>query len=260
MPIHCDHLDGGIAVIEISKPERRNALDLEMFESLAAQWERLAVDASVRCVLLTGSGAKAFCAGADLSEHLDRRPGIDDLVDRALLKTTMFPKPIVAAIRGACVAGGLELALAVDIRIASDDAQFGLPEVRWGIVPSGGGAMKLCDQIGLARAMDMLLTGRMLHAEEAERIGLVSQRCASRDVAEIALERARAISANSANAVAAVKRIALGRRASEYARAEADERHLVELVRGTGDPEEGKRAFLEKRKPRFGPIARELSH
>lgn len=253
MPIQCERGDDAIATVIISNPARRNCLDLEMFRALAQLWPQLEHDARVRCVILGGDGDKAFCSGADLGAHLDRLPEIDDLIEQGLLKTRHFHKPLVAAIQGSCVAGGLELALAADIRICADDAVLGLPEVRWGIMPSGGGAMKLCDQIGQAKAMDLLLTGRLINGREADAIGLVSQACPSAQVWAVARARAQAIAANSPSAVIAAKRAALQSRAGGYAQREPIERSLVALLRANGDPEEGKSAFLEKRQPAYGP-------
>ncbi len=116
----------------------------------------------MRAIVVTGAGDRAFCAGADLTANVTDHPGFADLVARALLKTDLMATPLIAAINGHCLAGGLELALAADIRIASRAAKFGLPEVKWGLIPSAGGTMKLVDQIGYAAAMDLLLTGRLI--------------------------------------------------------------------------------------------------
>lgn len=259
MPILCECLEDGVTVVRISNPGKRNALDLPMFRALSDLWPSLDRDAQVRCVVVAGDeSGQAFCSGADLSAHLDRLPGIDDLIQAALLKTSLFHKPLVAAIRGSCVAGGLELALAADIRIAAHDATLGLPEVRWGIVPSGGGAMKLCDQVGHAKAMDLLLSGRLVSGREADAIGLVSQCCESTEVWPVAMARARVIAANSPSAMVAAKRGALERYALLYAQLEPLERSGVARVRAAGDPEEGRRAFIEKRKPVFGPVPDDL--
>ena len=179
-----------------------------MLEGLAELWPRVASDRSVRAIVLTGAGDDAFCAGADLSANMIERPGFDDLVEKALLKTTLMPKPLIAAINGHCIAGGLELALAADIRIAREDAKLGLPEVRWGLIPSAGGTMKLADQIGYAAAMDLLLTARLIDGREAERIGLVTMACPAADVRPVAFARAEMVAANSPVAVSAAKRLA----------------------------------------------------
>jgi enoyl-CoA hydratase len=250
MPIFDTVVEAGIFEVRISNPKQRNALSLDMFETLAALWPRLAADSAIEVVVLRGEG-EAFCSGADLSANLDRRDAIDALIDRAFLKTKFFPKPLITAIQGACVAGGLELTLASDIRIAADNAVIGLPEVCWGLLPSGGGAMKLVDQIGYAKAMDLLLTGRLIDGREAERIGLVTEVCPAAETWERALQRARMIVANSPTAVTGAKRAAIARRAEFYDALEDEERALVRTVRATGDAERGKAAFAERRVPVF---------
>jgi enoyl-CoA hydratase/carnithine racemase len=250
MAVHVELIEPGIVGVTLSNLARRNALDGRMFEDLAELWPRLAADDSLDVVLLGGEGEN-FSSGADLSAHLDRRPDIDELIDRALLKTRFFPVPLVAAIRGACIAGALELVLACDIRIAAEDARLGFPETSRGILPSGGGTMKLADQIGHARAMDLLLTGRLISGREAERIGLVSE-CQPGDVVwDTALARAKVIAATSRVAARAAKRaVALGHM-ERYQALETAEREIVAEVRLSGHPEEGKAAFLEKRRPVF---------
>jgi enoyl-CoA hydratase/carnithine racemase len=250
MAVYAELIERGIIGLTLSNPSRRNALDGKMFEDLAELWPRLEVDDSIDVVLLRGEGDN-FSAGADLSAHLDRRPDIDEQIDRALLKTRFFPIPLVAAIRGACIAGGLELVLACDIRIAAEDARLGFPETSRGILPSGGGTMKLADQIGYAKAMDLLLTGRLISGREAERIGLVSECQSGDEVWDAALARAHAVAATSRVAARATKRaVALGHMGL-YQALEIAEREIVAEVRRSGDPEEGKAAFLEKRRPVF---------
>jgi enoyl-CoA hydratase/carnithine racemase len=246
-----DQPAAGVTQLTLDNPSRRNALTYGMFESLAKLWPELESDSSVRAVVVAGAGAEAFCSGADLSANLQEREGIDDLVDRALLKTVFFSKPIVAAIAGHCVAGGLELALAADIRVASHDAKIGLPEVRWGILPSGGAAMKLIEQIGHANAMDLLLSGRLIDGRRAEQIGLVSTSVAREEVLPESLARAELIAANSPVAVAATKRAALARRYASYQEHEPTERALVAHVRASGHPRIGIEAFLAGRTPVF---------
>lgn len=241
----------GVAHVVLDNPSRRNALTYEMFEGLAALWPQLEADRSVRVVLVSGADDAAFCSGADLSAGMAERPGMDDLVDRALLKTALFTKPIVAAINGHCVAGGLELALAADIRIAWEDARLGFPEVRWGILPSGGGAMKLIDQIGHARAMELLLSGRLIDGRKAERIGLVNEAVPLAEVKCMAMDCATRIAANSPKAVAATKTAALGHRCAGYASREAAERALVARVRASGHWRIGVEAFLTRRSPLY---------
>lgn len=250
MPVVAEAIEPGIVCVTLSNPARRNAFDLAIFEGLAELWPRLSEDDALDAVVLRGEG-DTFSAGADLSAHLDRRQGIDDLIDRAFLKTRFFAPPLIAAIRGACIAGALELVLAADIRICAEDARLGFPETRYGILPSGGGTMKLADQIGYAKAMDLLLTGRLISGREAERIGLVTECLPDDAVWDAALAAARTIAANSRVATRAAKRaVALGYMQCYQAR-EPREREIVAEVRRTGHPEDGKAAFLAKRRPLF---------
>ncbi|MBM6594862.1 enoyl-CoA hydratase/isomerase family protein [Microvirga pudoricolor] len=251
MSIECDLSSAGIATVTLSNPARRNALTLDMFTGLAGLWSRLAADRSVRVVVVTGAGEEAFCSGADLSADLASEPGIDDLIAAAFLKTLYVPMPVIAAINGVCVAGGLEIALGADIRLASETARLGLPEVRWGIMPSGGAAMKLADQIGQAHAMDLLLSGRLIGAQEAERIGLVSSVLPSQGFRAAAMDFAGSIARNSPVAVRAAKKAAMLHRVEAYREREAAEREMVAQVRGSGHPRIGIEAFLAKRQPVF---------
>jgi len=248
--IDIEQLDFGVAKITIKNPERRNALNGEMLEALIDTWDRLSSDDAVRVAVITGDGA-AFCTGADLSQSLHTRSDIDSLVDRALLKTSYFRKPLVAAINGHCVAGGLELALAADIRITDRNAKLGFPEVKWGIIPSGGGAMKLLEQMPYAHAMDLLITGRLISGEDAAVIGLVTSACDAQEVLPVAMERAELIARNSPLAVQLTKRAALEHRSAVYADREATERELVAMMRQSGHQDEGIAAFLEKREPSY---------
>jgi len=163
-----------IVLVTIANEKRRNAMTRAMLADLAALWDRLDQDADCRCVVLTGAGEKAFSAGADISGDLSASAETAHVINRALLKDTPFAKPIVAAINGDCVGGGLELLLSTDIRAAIPEARFGLPEVRWSIYPFGGATVKLAHQIGHVHAMDLLLTGRLVDAAFAERVGLVN--------------------------------------------------------------------------------------
>ena len=165
---------GRVAVVTIDNPRRRNALTYAMFRDLAETWAELD-RGRARCVVVTGTACGAFCSGADLSQNVADRPGnIDALIDAALLKTVPFRKPLIAAVNGHAVAGGLELVLSADLRAVAQGARLGLPEVSRAVFPSGGGALKLRAQIGRAAAMDLLLTGRLIEAGEALRMGLVN--------------------------------------------------------------------------------------
>jgi enoyl-CoA hydratase len=250
VPIDVVEHPGRITRVVVNNPAKRNALDEAMYRHLARLWPELAQNSSFSSVVLMGAG-RAFCSGADLSANLTKLPDVDELVDIALLKSMFFPKPIIAAIDGACVAGGFELALGCDIRICTPEALFGLPEPRWGIFPSGGGVRKLGIEIGYARASELLLTGRLFGAEEALAVGLVSAIVPAEQLLEKALAIARQVGANSPAATSAIKRyLHTVRKPSEEN--VALERELT-LATRQADADEGIAAFLEKREPQYGP-------
>jgi enoyl-CoA hydratase len=240
-----------IVVVTIANERRRNAMTRAMLADLAALWDRIEAS-QCRCVILTGAGDKAFSAGADLGGDLSAGPETAAIINRALLKTTPFAKPIVAAVNGDCVAGGLELLLASDIRAAVPQARFGLPEVRWSIYPFGGATVKLVHQIGYVHAMDLLLTGRLIDADAAMRLGLVNRLVPAAELMAWACATAETIAANSPSAVQAVKQ-QISAAIADYARSrEALEQQLGERVRNGPDFREGIAAFREKRRPDYG--------
>jgi len=209
-----------------------------MLGDLAALWDRL--DASdCRCVVVTGAGDRAFSSGADLGGDLTASAETARVVNRALLKDSVFSKPIVAAVNGDCVAGGLELLLSTDIRAAAPQARFGLPEVRWSIYPFGGATVKLINQIGYVHAMDLLLTGGLVDADFAEQVGLVNRVVAADRLMQWAIEKAETIAANAPVAVQAVKQ-QISASIADYAKTrEALEQELGERVRTSSDFTEG---------------------
>src|ERR671930_1805559 len=162
-----------VVVLTIDNPSRMNAMTRAMMVELGRLWDELD-RGPCRCVVLTGAGARAFSAGADMSGDLSAPAEMARIVNHALLKLDEFSKPIVAAVNGDCAGGGVELLLATDVRAAAPHARFGLPEVRWSIYPFGGATIKLVQQIGYVHAMDLLLTARLVDADEAARLGLVN--------------------------------------------------------------------------------------
>src|SRR5262245_44478746 len=155
-----------VAVVTVDNQPRLNAMTRQMMAELGRVWDELE-RGDCRCIVLTGAGPRAFCAGADISGDLSASVETARVVSHALLKTDTYGKPIVAAVNGDCVGGGVELLLATDIRAAAPHARFGLPEVKWSIYPFGGATVKLPQQIGHVHAMDLLLTGRLIDAAEA---------------------------------------------------------------------------------------------
>jgi len=239
-----------VVVVTIDNQPRLNAMTRAMMADLARLWDELERE-PCRVIVLTGAGPRAFCAGADISGDLSASEETARVVSHALLKYDTYTKPIVAAVNGDCVGGGVELLLATDIRAAAPHARFGLPEVKWSIYPFGGATVKLTQQIGYVHAMDLLLTGRLIDAAEAARIGLINRIVPAEGLMAWALETAELIAANSPSAVQAVKR-QISATIADHARSrEAMEQELGDRVRASAHFKEGVAAFLEKRRPRY---------
>jgi methylglutaconyl-CoA hydratase len=250
------HQDGGVLTLTLNRPEKRNALHSAMMGELTGALEAAASDAACRVVVLTGSG-EAFCAGMDL-EHLEALGSKTEEEHRAdsqqiarLLRTLYdLPKPTIAAVNGAAIAGGMGLATVCDFTLAVPEAKFGYTEVRIGFVPAIVSAF-LREQIGDKRARDLLLTGRLIKAAEAQELGLVTRVVAGAELMDEARKLAGKLVENSPQALEATKRLL-----SEQTRHRLDEgiAQAVEAnvkARGTADFREGIRAFLEKRKPKW---------
>lgn len=239
-----------VVVVTIDNQPRLNAMTRAMMADLARLWDELE-RGPCRVIVLTGAGPRAFCAGADISGDLSASEETARVVSHALLKYDTYTKPIAAAVNGDCVGGGVELLLATDIRAAAPHARFGLPEVKWSIYPFGGATVKLTQQIGYVHAMDLLLTGRLIDAAEAARIGLINRIVPAERLMAWALETAELIAANSPSAVQAVKR-QISATIADHARSrEAMEQELGDRVRASAHFKEGVAAFLEKRRPRY---------
>lgn len=240
-----------IVVVTIDNEPKRNAMSRAMLADLAALWDRLDKETNCRCVVITGAGTKAFCAGADISGDLSASPEMAAIINRGLLKTSTFSKPIVAAVNGVCAGGGIELLLSTDIRASVPEARFGLPEVKWAIYPFGGATVKLTQQIGYVHALDLLLTGRMIEAADAARLGLVNDIVPAAELMPWALAKAEAIAANSPAAVQAVKQQISATTADFTRSREALEQQLGDRVRASADFAEGIAAFRAKRPAKY---------
>lgn len=256
--------EGPVLVLTMNRPARRNALVPDMLVRFADAWQAANDDDSIRCVILTGAGDEAYCAGGDLSdgwmsgevteeakriqERLKEDPGI---TGRGLLLTDWCRKPIIAAVNGQCLGGGCEMLQQTDIRIAEEHATFGVPEVKRGLIAGAGSTMRLKRQIPYALAMDMLLTGRTLTAEEAFRWGLVTYLVPKGEGMAKARELAEVICANGPLAVAAAKASAVETGWLPEAEAQPIEISHVIPVMTSEDAKEGMRAFAEKRPPKF---------
>src|ERR1700739_1453026 len=183
-----------VVVVTIDHQPRRNAMPRSMMLDVATLWDTLE-RGPCRCIVLTGAGERAFSSGADVSGDLSADPETARIVNDALLKNRTYTKPIVAAVNGDCVGGGVELLLSTDVRAAAPHARFGLPEVCWSIYPFGGATVKLIQQIGYVHAMELLLVGKLVDAPEAARLGLVNRVVAADALMPWALETAEAIAA-----------------------------------------------------------------
>jgi (E)-benzylidenesuccinyl-CoA hydratase len=242
-----------IATVVLNRPEAMNAIDPETQGELLACWQRIRTDDDVRVVILTGAGERAFCTGADLKKTMPPPESYAALAfgqgDPDFASQLATDRPVICAINGYALGGGLELALACDIRIAADHARFGLPEVRVGSIPGDGGTQRLPRTIGASDAMLLLLTGDHIDAAEALRLGIVSRVVPSADLRREAEAIAGRIAANAPLSVRAIKRLVKQGQGVPLDIAIAHERLTWGTLRDTEDRIEGRRAFQEKRKP-----------
>jgi enoyl-CoA hydratase len=243
-----------VAVVVVNRPEKMNALNIPTREEILRAFEELRNDEDVRAVVITGAGEKAFIAGADISEFAGKSAQQQRAVMRACRafdSVEDFPKPVIAMINGFALGGGCELAMACDIRIASSRAKFGQPEIKLGIIPGGGGTQRLPRLIGEGKAMELILTGDMIDAEEALKMGLVNCVVPPDQLEAKTMEIANRIAEMSPIALSMAK-MAVKSAARLDLRAGLDtELDLFALCFSSEDKEEGVRAFLEKRKPEF---------
>ena len=241
-----------IVVFRLNRPQVRNALNLEVRARLADEVTRHAADEKIRCLIVTGSDT-VFAAGADIGEMAEAGPV--EVMARNVQKywrTIMdCPKPVIAAIEGFALGGGLELALCADIIVAGEGARLGLPEVKIGILPGGGGTQKLARLVGRQRAMLLLMTGKMFSAAEAFSMGVISEMAPTGQALARAIEIAREIAGMPPIAVMQIKEIVNAGLNAPLETALMLERKALLLQFATSDQKEGMRAFLEKRKPTF---------
>jgi enoyl-CoA hydratase len=245
--------DGHVLVVTMNRPHARNALSAEMLKIMREAWDRVDEDPSVRCCVLTGAGG-AFCAGADLKAMTGNHPGdssFDAAVIEPLLKGRRLTKPLIAAVEGPAIAGGTEILQATDIRVAGESARFGVSEPRWGLYPLGGSAVRLPRQLPYTVAADLLLTGRLLRAEEALRIGLIGHVVPDGQALTRAVEIAKAVAANGPLAVRAILRTIRETEGMHENEAFTLDAAIGMAVFASEDAKEGPRAFAEKRPPEF---------
>lgn len=261
MPVQYEVRDR-IAVVTLDRPEAMNALDPSMLFGLAEAWDRAEEDDDVWVVVITGAGDQSFCVGADLKLTIpaatgEAREGALDAPEarfpnmtRTLLRGRYFPKPVIAAVNGHCIAGGLELLLATDLRYASDNATFALQEVKWGLFPLAGSTVRLPRQIPYCRAMELLLVGDRVSAAVALEMGLVNE-VVSGSALERAMEVALRVTRNGPFAVRKIKESVVRGLGMSIDQAFAEELRLGAEVFASEDAVEGPKAFVEKREPNF---------
>ena len=245
---------GSTLVVTMNRPEVRNALSGPMTATMLAAWDEVDSNPEIRACILTGAGS-AFCAGADLQAMTNNHPGDSDGSDFSviapLLKGRRLTKPLIAAVEGPAIAGGMEILQATDIRVAGESARFGVSEARWGLFPLGGSAVRLARQIPYTVAADLLLTGRHIRAAEAKEIGLIGHVVPDGQALPKALELAEMIAANGPLAVQAILRTL-----RETEGLHENDAFKIDAVLGLAvfrseDAKEGPRAFIEKRTPKF---------
>lgn len=249
---------GNVAVITLNRPDRMNTLGGSMKPDLArAFFDYARTDERVRAVLITGSGERAFCAGADIKERAGHVTiGTEYFVAQKATHDLFrnieeFEKPVIAAINGVALGGGLELALCADIRIAADGARFGLPEIKLGVIPAAGGTQRLPRLIGEARAKELILTADLVDAETALRFGIVSRVMPQGELMPAALELAQRIAEHPPLAVRFAKRAINRGMQTDLDSGLEYERYAAAMIIDSDDRKEGMRAFVEKRKPVF---------
>ena len=260
-----EEIRGHILVLTLNRPAARNAISPQMACRLSDAYEHFSKDDRLRVLVLTGAGDRAFCAGGDLGltmpllsgarepeDDWDRRV-LDDpaVMDRSALRHTAMDKPIISAINGVCVAGGMETMLATDIRIVSQTARFGLPEAKRGLIPFAGSLARLPRQVPYALAMELLLTGDLIDADRALSIGLVNAVVPQAEVLPRAIDMAERIAANGPLAIEAIKRTVRLATGVPLEEGFTREDEAKRIVMASQDAREGPRAFMEKRPARF---------
>jgi enoyl-CoA hydratase/carnithine racemase len=245
----------GIALITINRPERLNAMDAEHYQALSQAWRTVRDDPAIRVAIVTGAGERSFTTGADIKSFLTAPPELSDMWltqrDQLLNRGLEVWKPVVSAVNGYCLGGGMTLLLATDIRIASSHATFGLSEVKRGLIPGNGGTQRVLHQLPYPIAMEMLLTGDAIDAQVANRWGLINQVVEHNKLLETAYAYAKRISVNAPLAVQAAKELAIRSRDLDLNSGLRLEAVLNRILMQTEDATEGPAAFSAKRVPNF---------
>jgi enoyl-CoA hydratase/carnithine racemase len=248
-------IDQGVGLITFNQPEKRNAMSVAMWDGLTQILDTFEADDSVRVVVLTGAGPKAFVSGADISQFDQQRSDAnaqleyDRLTSAGRTKLATFQKPVIARIRGFCLGGGLGIAMQADIRIAAVDSEFGIPAAKLGIAYGFDMTRKLVELVGPAHAKMMLYTGTRIDATEAARIGLINRVTSDEDLSDVVVEIARTIADNAPMSVGTAKKVVAEVLSPTGSKTNVDP--LVAACFDTADYREGRLAFKEKRSPIF---------
>jgi enoyl-CoA hydratase len=244
--------DGAIAVVTLNRPQALNALSYALVKDLSLAMQELDQESDVRVIIVTG-GEKVFAAGADIKEMAERGPFDERIQERLAYrdKINRISKPVIAAVNGFALGGGCELAMSCDIIVAAESARFGQPEVNLGIIPGSGGTQRLTHVLGKHRAMELVLTGDVLNAADAERLGLVNRVVPAELCLEEAKNIAKRIAAKPQLAIKAAKEAVLKSANTGLDEGLDFERKSFYLLFASEDRTEGMKAFLEKRKPEF---------
>jgi E-phenylitaconyl-CoA hydratase len=245
----------GVCTIVINRPERLNAMDAEHYQGLSQAWCRVRDDASIRVAIVTGAGEKSFSTGADIKSFLTGPPGYDEMWltqrEQLLNRGLEVWKPVIAAVNGYCLGGGMTMMLATDVRIAAPHATFALSEVKRGVIPGNGGTQRILRQLPYAIAMEMLVTGDSIDAETAVRYGLVNKILPADRLLAVAHDYARRIAANAPLAVQAAKELAVRSRDMDLVSGLRLEQVMNRMLMATEDAREGPAAFAAKRPAEF---------
>ena len=245
--------DDAFVTLTMNRPDKLNALDLELLDAIDTAVRDAQKDPDIRAIILTGAGDKSFAAGSDIRQIKDRTlmDGLAAPPQRNLAKVEDIEKPIIAALNGFALGGGCELSMACDIRIASDRAKLGQPEVNLGFIPGAGGTQRLINLVGLGKAKELIMTGDIIDAAEAERIGLVNKVVPHDELLTAAREMAKKILSKGPLAIRLAKMVMNARIKGGQEAAMLVERFAQSCLMTTEDKIEGTTAFLEKRKPEF---------